>query len=632
MIQTCSRLERGRKFPAVRLGFLATAVAMAGLSVGCADNMVEIDRHLERVLAERAARLDAGALVPREDVISPPTPEPNKVQTRAMLDTDPESINPAAPELSFVPADEARDVAARLDRYVAEAAGRDEGRPALDLSITESFKISQRSGREFLTAEEDYLLASIRLLVERHLWGPRLFNDTSLVAAGAGDEGNFQHALQVINNLRVTQRLPSGGAVEAGWVWTATEQLREQATGRYRQSSNLVASADIPLLRGAGAIAREDLIQAERDLVYAARSFERFRRSYLVDIATDYFDLLELRAQIINQERQLEGLINLSEATAARVAAGRLSEFQTAIAANRVLQARADLAGLRERSILAEDRFKVRLGLDPKLPIEILPLQLEVPEPDTTPDMAVQRALEYRLDLQNARDRVNDARRGVANARNQLLPDLNIGGDIGLPTPPDAREGGLVFDPDEFTYRGEVRLGLPLDREVERLSLRSAQVSLQRSIRALEQLRDLIAVSVRTSVRNIDLARFQLQLAERQVEINQARLEEQELKQDSVDPQTIVDTRNDLLNAENQRDRARTNLRTAVLQYLLDSDQLRVARDGNFQPLGDAATSAATPPAETNTPELPPPAIQPDAPGRAAPAPPPGVREVPVSR
>jgi hypothetical protein len=83
----------------------------------------------------------------------------------------------------------------------------------------------------------------------------------------------------------------------------------------------------------------------------------------------------------------------------------------------------------------------------------------------------------------------------------------------------------------------------------------------------------------------VDLARFQLRLADEQVRINQRRLVGQELKRDELNTQTLVDTRNALLAAENQRDRARTNLRTAILNYLLETDQLRVGRDGTLERL-----------------------------------------------
>lgn len=127
-------------------------------------------------------------------------------------------------------------------------------------------KQSQLTGREYLASEEQYIFAAICLLTEQHRWSPRLFNDTSAIVSGSGNQGNFQHALDIINTLRVTQRLPFGGDVEARWVTSSVQQLREQVSDRYRQSGEIALSANVPLLRGAGLIAQEDIIQAEREL------------------------------------------------------------------------------------------------------------------------------------------------------------------------------------------------------------------------------------------------------------------------------------------------------------------------------------------------------------------------------
>mgnify|MGYP003869559805 CR=1 FL=1 len=507
--------------------------------------------------------------------------------TAASRSTRPATLNPAAEELTFVAADEQRDVESRLEGYAAQAGAivveGDSGLPTLTLK--ESFQASQITGREYLSAEEEYLFVAIRLLQERHLWGPRFFNETTATIRGSGERGDFSHALDVINRLRVSQRLPYGGTVEAEALVSATDQLREEVTGSYVQSSRLALRADIPLLRGAGSVAREDLIQAERDMVYAARDFERFRRSYFVDIASVYFDLLQIKARIGNQQRQLASLVALQRQTLAQVEAGRREAFERDNAENRVRQAQSDLAQLRESYILALDRFKIRLGLATGLAFDLSNDLIDPPEPETTLEEATRLALEYRLDLQNVRDRVEDTRRAVANAENDLLPDLNVGASVGIPTDPADLTGGLWIDPDETEYSASATLGLPLDREVERLNRRAAIVRLQRATRLYEQTRDEIAISVRAALRAVENARLQLSLAEEQVRINLKRKRGLELKRDTVDTQSFIDADNDLLNAENQRDRARTQLRNAVLQYLLESDQLRVKADGSFQPL-----------------------------------------------
>lgn len=561
-----------------RFGFLLASSLV--LLAGCAADDDAIDRRINELVRGKSDALGPTSLSP-----SRLPPKSADVAKGASTNTSPKTVNPDIPELTFTPADEARDVAARLERYsdASTAIATDPSTQTIDLG--EAFRIGQRSSREFLTAEEQYILSAIRLLIEEHNWSPRLFNDTSTRLTGSGDQGDFQHAASIINTLKATQRIPSGGSVEAAWIWNATEQLREQTSDRYTQASRLSLKGDIPLLRGAGDVAQESRIQARRSLVYDARTFERFRRQFLVGVARDYFSLVQTQSSIQNQLRSLKSSEDFARGQAARVEAGRIPAFAANIAENQVLTARASLASLREQFILQLDRFKVRLGLGVDAKVALSPIAFDIAEPEISLEEATRRALEYRLDLQNARDRLEDARRGVANARNELLPSLNADASVGIPTPPQEDQGGVAFSLDDLNYSAGLTLSLPLDREQERLRLRSAIIAAQSQSRAVDESRDNIVVSVRSAVRAIDLARFRLRLAEQQVEINKRRLEEQNLKIDTVNPKDIVDSENELLSAENARDQAKTDLRNSVLNYLLESDQLRVNRDGSFQPL-----------------------------------------------
>ena len=219
------------------------------------------------------------------------------------------------------------------------------------------------------------------------------------------------------------------------------------------------------------------------------------------------------------------------------------------------------------------------------MPVALAPLTLQLNDPVATPGEAAQQALLYRLDLQTSRDRVLDARRRVSNARNNILPDFDAFAEAGLPTDPDEDEGGLAFDVDSVRYLAGLRFSLPLDREIERLGLRSSQIALERSLRNFERDRDQIVVDARSRLRSIEVARFQLILAERQVEINALRLEEQEIRADEITPQEFVDTNAELLEARDARDAALTDLRVAILEYLRDTGQLRVGRNGEILPL-----------------------------------------------
>ncbi len=535
-----------------------------------------IDRKVDKVLAQRSNEL--GDFVTPTEIRGSGEVETDK---RGQNDKEIETDNPAPEKLEYIPADEARDAQARLDNYLTSTDSE-----ATVLPLSEALRISQSQSREFLSAQEDYVLSAITLLIQRHRFDPRLFNTTSVSVAGEGDDGRFTSVLSILNELGVTKQFERGGQVAASWVLNATEDLRNGATDRYTQSSEIVLSGNFPLLRGAGTVASEALIQAERNVVYAARNFERFRRQLFVSIASDYIRLLQHLASIQNQERRIESLEILQNETQAKADAGQVRGFEISIAESDLLQARADLAGLRDRYRLSEDQFKIRIGLPVDQPISITPMELMLPDPDITLDEAMRRGLDYRLDLQNSRDRVLDSRRGVSNARNDVLPDLDVNARVGLPTDPDVDEGGLDYDPDELTYSAGIMLNLPLDRLEEKLRVRQSIIQLEQQIRSYERDRDNVVIDSRASVRGVELARLQLTLAERQVETNRRRQRGQELDPDNVTPQERVDTQNALLSAENARDQAEADLRVAILNYLLNTGQMRVTETGAISPIG----------------------------------------------
>lgn len=579
-----SRRQTGRSF--LILGAILTIGASLAAPTGCSSGMEQIDRRLSKVLGESAAQSNLNT-APR---LKAPTTGPTR--RRGLYQENPTTNNPDPAQLTYEELDRGTpgtdEIVEGLNtrlRNFALAAGGIGADNVLTLSLRDALKLAQRQGREYLSAEEEYILSAIRLLVERHRWGPRLFNDTSVGFRGTGDEGRFNNSVNIVNTLRATQRLPYGGDLEARWVWDATEQLRSRVSEQYQQSSALILDANIPLLRGAGMVAREDRIQAERDLVYAARDFENFRREYFVSIAQDYFRLIQTVYELQNRLVQLENLELFVAQQQALYEAGRRTEFNVNEARNDLINARSSLASSREQYTLQLDRFKIRLSIPVEQPVQLVAATIEVPEPSTTIDAATASALAYRLDLQNRQDQYADSERGVLNARNQLLPDLDLSGGVRIPTDPDQREGRFSIDPDESSWDAALTLSLPLDRRIERLQLRQALVQLERSRRSLDEFVDNVVLEARRRTREIDLARFRLELAEASVQINQRRLKEQQLKADAVDTRTRLRTETDLLNSKNARDQALTDLRIAILNYLEAIGQLRVSADGVIDPL-----------------------------------------------
>ena len=570
--------------------------------VGCGGDLSDIDRRVDRVLADRSALIGGDAAAPRRAWQSPDLP-----RHRDLADKAPPTSNPRASELRFTAASEKRDFAKRLDKLQQQTAGAEDA-SVLRFDLPGAWRQTQTTARDYLSAEEDYILAGIRLLIERHRWSPRLFATTAASAGANYNNGNrTSSAVNVVNTLGVRKELPFGGDVAATWVWDASEDLRSAATGRYRQSSRLVLDGNIPLLRGFGLVAEEGRIQAERGLIYAARDFESFRRQFLVDIARDYFALLQQQDGLASTERQVENLRNIRDRQQALYDAGRVAKFDVNLSNNDVLSAEAGLANTRESLLLALDAFRVRLGLPEGTRIRIEPSEFAVPEPDVSLEAAVSLALDFRLDLQNQRDRLDDTKRGVLIAQNQLLPDLNLSGGVTLPTKAGEREGGSVYELDDIQYSAGLTLNWPIDKENERLGLRQSIIGLHQSQRSFDQFRDNLIIEVRARVREIERARFNLKLAEDRVEINLRRKEEQDIKSDEVEAQALVDTANAIRDAERARDQAKADLRNSVLEYLLRTGTMRVRRDGTFEPLPgmeNAPTADLPPDAPTRLPPI----------------------------
>ena len=550
---------------------IGTLCALAG--VGACSSMKTIDRKIDRSMRERSGNM--GTISPDVE-----HQQPSLTTTVDPYDREPATRNPGADELPYQSVDPDEDVLKRLEHLY------DTNDPQVILDLEKVFQIAQTSSREYRTAEEDYIFVAIRFLIQKHQWGPRFFDDVTAEVPATSNNGDYSVALNVINELRVTQRLPYGGNVEARLVSEAAHQLVTIVGERTQRSGELILAANVPLLRNAGLIAQEDLIQSQRDLVYAARAFERFRREFLVSIAQDYFSLVTQKSNIENQQTRLANVIKLLDQRTALVEAGRQAAFEARNVEQNVARSRSSLAGSQDSYQLAKDRFKVRLGLPVETDLDILAVSLTLPEPAASVTEAAQLALKYRLDYQNAVDRIGDRKRAVANAKNQILPSLDVsavatfGNDL-----VGGGDFGPAFDLEDTDYQFGVTFGLPLDREIERLNLRQATVLLERAERTLAQTRDNLIVEARASVRETIRAQFSLKLQEQAIEINLTRIEQLLIDQENTTAQQQLDAQDNLLQSQNDRDQALQDLRIAILNYLLSTGQMRVAPDGTFQPL-----------------------------------------------
>lgn len=457
--------------------------------------------------------------------------------------------------------------------------------------------------RTYQDRMEDLYLRTLDVTLARHLFDPTPFARQSLRWNGVQrdlDDTNdvhFRSAMKTVTEAGVRQRLPYGGEVVASTLVDFTEVLRGGAEDG--EAANLVLSGSIPLLRGFGLVNLESLIQSERNVVYQVRTFEEFRRSFVVDIASAYFRLLEQHQGVINQRLNLISRQNLTERTRELFAAGRLSYLEVQRALQEQLQSENDLINAEESYRSAVDNFKITLGMPVNEPLQVVPVELEVNAPRVTAAQAVDLAYQYRLSLQTASDQIEDARRSVQNARNGLLPDLNLNASASTINESDAPALGLNDRDQE--YSASITLDLPLDRVAERNSYRRALISLYRSQRNFTALKDSITVQVRNTLRAIYQAELSVEIQRRNIELAERRLENanEQLRMGRIGNRDVVEAQNALLAAQDRFEQARSQFQIRVLEYMRDTGTLRV--DPSAGAIGramDRQALQATQPAE----------------------------------
>jgi outer membrane protein TolC len=461
------------------------------------------------------------------------------------------------------------------------------GKKSHAFKLDDCFNYSLAHSREYVSRKEDLYITTLRVTLERHAFEPRPFASTEIGVIGNGEYNDYAAALQAAQVVGVRQKLPYGGEVTATALAQAVSKIREGIG--LSQSAGVVLEANIPLLRGAGMVAQEGLIQAERDLVYEVREFERFRRGFLVTIASSYFDLLNQKAQILNRVRNTESYIFIYQRTLALFKAGRqkVSLLDVQRAKQSALEAQSALISEINEFELKVDTFKLLLGMptDEKLTIEAQ--FLSVAPPTTDERDAIKIASRLRLDLQTSRDRVDDATRQVAVAGNALLPDLNVSARTSFGTDPDVRT--FAVNPQRFDYGATAKLDWALDRTAERNAYRRSQIDLDRAKRSVDSQTDQVVIEVRNAVRGLKQQQDLVALQKNNIALAQRRkaFAEIQFRDGKIDNRDYIDAESALLDAQNGLASAISALQIATLAYLRDTDQFRVDPSGKFIPPGE---------------------------------------------
>jgi outer membrane protein TolC len=314
----------------------------------------------------------------------------------------------------------------------------------------------------------------------------------------------------------VAQQLPwTGGSLSA----TGRYLTEPDADSPFPRTTDLRLLLSQPLLRGVGPNATFfELTNARRAVQGQQRSLALSKQRLAVEVAAAFYGVVAQRQLLEVARQSLERTEGLRRSSEARLAVGLASKLDVFRAELQAAQA-AD-AMVRSRSALdsALERFRALLALPPDDPVE----PEAAPLPDATDDFEpvealVRRALEQRLELAEARDQVDDARRAASLAGQNLLPqvDLNVGvTQLGF--------GGSFGDAwTAGDRRVEVFLSAsyPLQQSAQRAGRAVARIAVGSRERAVRQRELDVEQQVRQALRELEQVRKSVELQRRAVDV-----------------------------------------------------------------------------------------------------------------
>lgn len=458
---------------------------------------------------------------------------------------------------------------------------RGEWESDVPISLIHAIDIAAENNRDFQARKEGLYVSALDVTLERWRLSNQPAASFNAAASGVGDESA---EVDVGGRASLSRLLGSGASIVTD---IGAGLFRVVSTGDgWDAFSNIGFSITQPLLRGGGKrITLEPLTQAERDLVYEVRDFERFRRTFVVDVADEVYDLLQRIDELENEERTYDNLVALRERNQALALAGRMSDIEADQARQDELQSENRLLALRAGLERRRDDFNLFLGLPIETRIALDPAEFERLSGEDPllelidADSAAELALAQRLDHLTSRDVLEDAQRSVEIARDALRAGL----DLSVSVRSDAPEGRPAsFRLDDTSWSAGLGLDLPIDRIPERNSYRRSLITLEATRRDVEREADQIRVNVRDAVRRTLNARASYELQTGAVALAERRVESANLNLEAGRASTrdVLDAQDDLLQARNAATSELVNFTLTRLDLYLELEALRVGDEG----------------------------------------------------
>ena len=378
-----------------------------------------------------------------------------------------------------------------------------------------------------------------------------------------------------------SQKLPgTGGSVAASGRYLTDPTV----DAPYPRQTDLRLLLTQPLLRGVGPNASFfELRNARRAVQGQERTLSLAQQRTALDVAAAYYGVVAQRQLLEVARQSLERTEALQKSSEARLEVGLASKLDVFRAELQAAQARDAMVRSQANLETALERFRSLLALPPGDPVE--PEAVALPEADDVfepVEVLVMRALQVRLELAEARDQVDDARRSAALAKQNLLPQLDL--NVSVTQLGFGSSFGTAWGAGDRQVNVFLSASYPLPQASQKATRAVADLELGSRQRGVRQRELEVEQEVRQALRDLQQIQKSVGLQKKAVEVadQQRRLAVLRYQRGLGSNFDVVDAENGLVTARSALVQLLTSYAVARLDLKRTTGTLDV--DSEFAP------------------------------------------------
>ncbi|MEZ6137295.1 MAG: TolC family protein [Pirellulaceae bacterium] len=232
------------------------------------------------------------------------------------------------------------------------------------MTLEDVIDLALLNSREYQTQKEILFLVSLNLSEERFAYANKFSNfgnGSALDFTHNRSGGITQNGLAIPTAVRGDKLLVTGGDLLASFANNVLLTFNGPSGFAADVNSSVLINFAQPLLQRD--IRFEGLTQAERDLVYAARDFARFRKQFFTDFASSYYRLILSFRQIEIASQNYFSLVRAFNQAEAEFRGEFGPRVQVDQVEQSLLNGRGSLIGTCNDVEQALDRLKLSMGI-----------------------------------------------------------------------------------------------------------------------------------------------------------------------------------------------------------------------------------------------------------------------------